>query len=82
ATLHNADEIARLGVKIGDTVIIRRAGDVIPQIVAIVPEKRPDDAQDIIFPQHCPVCQSIVERLEGEAVARCSGGLFCEAQRK
>ncbi|MGX9461639.1 NAD-dependent DNA ligase LigA [Shewanella sp. A14] len=82
ATLHNADEIARLGVKIGDTVIIRRAGDVIPQIVAIVPEKRPDDAQDIIFPEHCPVCQSIVERLEGEAVARCSGGLFCEAQRK
>jgi DNA ligase (NAD+) len=82
ATLHNADEIARLGVKIGDTVIIRRAGDVIPQIVAIVPEQRPDDAQDIIFPQYCPVCQSIVERLEGEAVARCSGGLFCEAQRK
>ena len=82
ATLHNADEIARLGVKVGDTVIIRRAGDVIPQIVAIVPEQRPDDAQDIVFPQHCPVCQSIVERLEGEAVARCSGGLFCEAQRK
>jgi DNA ligase (NAD+) len=82
ATLHNADEIARLGVKIGDTVIIRRAGDVIPQIVAIVPEKRPQDAQDIVFPTHCPVCQSLVERLEGEAVARCSGGLFCEAQRK
>ncbi|AZG72852.1 NAD-dependent DNA ligase LigA [Shewanella livingstonensis] len=82
ATLHNADEIARLGVKVGDTVIIRRAGDVIPQIVAIVPEQRPDDAQDIVFPLHCPVCQSIVERLEGEAVARCSGGLFCEAQRK
>ncbi|GGP47243.1 DNA ligase [Shewanella algicola] len=82
ATLHNADEIARLGVKIGDTVIIRRAGDVIPQIVAIVAEQRPDDAQDIVFPQHCPVCQSVVERLEGEAVARCSGGLFCEAQRK
>ncbi|WP_373293724.1 NAD-dependent DNA ligase LigA [Shewanella saliphila] len=82
ATLHNADEIARLGVKIGDTVIIRRAGDVIPQIVAIVAEQRPDDAKDIVFPQHCPVCQSVVERLEGEAVARCSGGLFCEAQRK
>lgn len=82
ATLHNADEIARLGVKIGDTVIIRRAGDVIPQIVAIVAEQRPDDAKDIVFPLHCPVCQSVVERLEGEAVARCSGGLFCEAQRK
>ncbi|WP_137221384.1 NAD-dependent DNA ligase LigA [Shewanella sp. MEBiC00475] len=82
ATLHNADEIARLGVKIGDTVIIRRAGDVIPQIVAVVPEKRPDDAQDIVFPDHCPVCQSTVERVEGEATARCSGGLFCEAQRK
>ncbi|MGI2171235.1 NAD-dependent DNA ligase LigA [Shewanella sp. MF05960] len=82
ATLHNADEIARLGVKIGDTVIIRRAGDVIPQIVAIVLEQRPEDAKEIVFPLHCPVCQSIVERLEGEAVARCSGGLFCEAQRK
>jgi DNA ligase (NAD+) len=82
ATLHNADEIARLGVKIGDTVIIRRAGDVIPQIVAIVPEKRPADAKDIEFPLKCPVCHSLVERLEGEAVSRCSGGLFCEAQRK
>jgi DNA ligase (NAD+) len=82
ATLHNADEIARLGVMIGDTVIIRRAGDVIPQIVAIVAEKRPEHAKTITFPEHCPVCQSLVERLEGEAVARCSGGLFCEAQRK
>ncbi|WP_299788652.1 NAD-dependent DNA ligase LigA [uncultured Shewanella sp.] len=82
ATLHNADEIARLGVKIGDTVIVRRAGDVIPQIVAIVAEKRPDGATEILFPQTCPVCDSMVERTEGEAVARCTGGLFCEAQRK
>ncbi|MFP9134718.1 NAD-dependent DNA ligase LigA [Shewanella algae] len=82
ATLHNADEIARLGVKVGDTVIIRRAGDVIPQVVAVVPEKRPEDAKEIRFPGQCPVCGSQVERLEGEAVARCTGGLFCEAQRK
>ncbi|MCL1063601.1 NAD-dependent DNA ligase LigA [Shewanella benthica] len=82
ATLHNADEIARLGVKIKDTVIVRRAGDVIPQIVAIVADKRPDDACEIEFPQTCPVCDSLVERIEGEAVARCTGGLFCEAQRK
>jgi DNA ligase (NAD+) len=82
ATLHNADEIARLGVKVGDTVIVRRAGDVIPQIVAIVADKRPDDAADIEFPKTCPVCDSMVERIEGEAVARCTGGLFCEAQRK
>ncbi|WP_345843779.1 NAD-dependent DNA ligase LigA [Shewanella algae] len=82
ATLHNADEIARLGVKVGDTVIIRRAGDVIPQVVALVPEKRPEDAKEICFPAQCPVCGSQVERLEGEAVARCTGGLFCEAQRK
>ena len=82
ATLHNADEIARLGVKVGDTIIIRRAGDVIPQIVAVVAEKRPEDAKEIVFPAHCPVCDSEVERVEGEAVARCTGGLFCEAQRK
>ncbi|WP_394393398.1 NAD-dependent DNA ligase LigA [Shewanella woodyi] len=82
ATLHNADEIARLGVKVGDTVIVRRAGDVIPQIVAIVADKRPDDAREIEFPDTCPVCNSMVERVEGEAVARCTGGLFCEAQRK
>ncbi|WP_434931646.1 NAD-dependent DNA ligase LigA [Shewanella sp. HL-SH5] len=82
ATLHNADEIARLGVKIGDTVIIRRAGDVIPKVVAVVLEQRADSARDIVFPLCCPICQSDVERIEGEAVTRCTGGLFCEAQRK
>lgn len=82
ATLHNADEIARLGVMVGDSIIIRRAGDVIPQIVAIVKDKRPDTAQAIVFPETCPVCDSMVERVEGEAVARCTGGLYCEAQRK
>lgn len=82
ATLHNRDEVERLGVRIGDTVIIRRAGDVIPQIVSVVKSKRPVDARDIVFPEHCPVCDSPVEVVAGEAVARCSGGLICGAQRK
>ncbi|NVJ58258.1 MAG: NAD-dependent DNA ligase LigA [Vibrionaceae bacterium] len=82
ATLHNADEIERLGVKIGDCVMIRRAGDVIPQVVSVVQDRRPADARDIVFPTHCPVCRSDVERVEGEAVARCTGGLVCQAQRK
>lgn len=82
ATLHNRDEIQRLGVKIGDTVVIRRAGDVIPQVVSVVENRRPQDARDIEFPQHCPVCDSPVETTPGEAVARCSGGLICSAQRK
>ncbi|KTD98696.1 MULTISPECIES: NAD-dependent DNA ligase LigA [unclassified Pseudoalteromonas] len=82
ATLHNGDEIARLGVKVGDTVIIRRAGDVIPQITQVVLDRRPADARDIVFPSACPICDSHVEKVEGEAVARCTGGLVCPAQRK
>ena len=82
ATLHNMDEIARLGVKIGDEVIIRRAGDVIPQVVSVVLDRRPSTVEDIVLPQACPVCGSNVERIETEAVARCSGGLYCGAQRK
>lgn len=82
ATLHNGDEIERLGIAIGDTVIIRRAGDVIPQIIGIVAERRPKNAKKITFPTACPICGSAVVRVEGEAVARCTGGLFCEAQRK
>ncbi len=81
-TLHNMDEIARKDVRIGDTVIVRRAGDVIPEIVSVVKERRPKNARKVGLPEHCPVCGSAVERPEGEAVARCSGGLICAAQRK
>ncbi len=82
ATLHNMDEIRRLDVHIGDTVFIRRAGDVIPQVVKVVSERRPADARAVTLPAQCPVCDSDVVQIEGEAVARCSGGLFCPAQRK
>ncbi|MDE1486609.1 NAD-dependent DNA ligase LigA [Xenorhabdus bovienii] len=82
ATLHNADEIERLGLRIGDTVVIRRAGDVIPKVVGVVQDKRPAESQEVIFPEYCPVCRSDIERVEGESVARCTGGLFCGAQRK
>ncbi|MDG9667640.1 NAD-dependent DNA ligase LigA [Hahella sp. CR1] len=82
ATLHNMDEIRRLDVHVGDTVIIRRAGDVIPQVVSVVQDRRPENAVPVDRPEHCPVCGSDVLQLEGEAVARCSGGLYCSAQRK
>jgi len=83
ATLHNKDEIQRLGILIGDVVVVRRAGDVIPQVARVVMEQRDETkTADIIFPETCPVCDSKVERIEGEAVTRCTGGLYCEAQRK
>ena len=82
ATLHNEDEIRRLDLHIGDTVIVRRAGDVIPQIVGVVEERRPEDAKAFTMPTRCPVCDSHVARLEDEAVSRCTGGLICRAQRK
>jgi DNA ligase (NAD+) len=82
ATLHNIDELRRKDVRIGDTVIVRRAGDVIPEVVQIVPERRPAGARVVELPAHCPVCGSDVIRAEGEAVARCVGGLYCAAQRK
>jgi DNA ligase (NAD+) len=82
ATLHNQDEIQRLGLKVGDTVIIRRAGDVIPQVVSVIVDKRPENARDIVFPETCPICESAIEKLEDEVVARCTGGLYCAAQLK
>ncbi len=82
ATLHNEDEVRRKDVRIGDTVVVRRAGDVIPEIVSVVLDRRPADAQVFVMPTRCPVCESHIERLSDEAVARCSGGLFCAAQRK
>jgi len=82
ATLHNADQIERLDVRVGDTVIVRRAGDVIPEVVKVLPERRPAAAMPWRLPEACPECGSRVVRAEGEAVARCSGGLFCPAQRK
>jgi len=82
ATLHNQDEIRRKDVRVGDTVIVRRAGDVIPEVVRVLPEKRPDNTQPFYLPNKCPICSADVAREEGEAVIRCTGGLFCQAQRK
>jgi len=82
ATLHNMDEIRRKDVRVGDTVMVRRAGDVIPEVVRVLPELRPQDAQEVVLPSICPECGSAVMQAEGEAVARCSGGLFCKAQVK
>lgn len=82
ATLHNMDEIERKDVRIGDFVIVRRAGDVIPEVARVILERRPPDAQAIAMPVHCPVCGSEVQRPAGEAVARCTGGLYCPAQVK
>ncbi len=81
ATLHNEDEIARKDIRIGDTVVLQRAGDVIPQIVSVVTERRPKNAKTYVFPEICPVCGSHAVRPPGEAVRRCTGGLICEAQR-
>ncbi len=82
ATLHNEDEVRRKDVRIGDTVIVRRAGDVIPEVVAALPERRKGAEREFVMPTHCPVCCSAIRRLPDEAVARCSGGLYCPAQRK
>ncbi|HYM87064.1 MAG TPA: NAD-dependent DNA ligase LigA, partial [Pseudoxanthomonas sp.] len=82
ATLHNADQIARLDVRVGDTVIVRRAGDVIPEVAGVMLEQRPADAMPWVMPSHCPICGSEIVREEGEAVWRCSGELSCPAQRK
>ena len=81
ATLHNEDEIARKDIRVGDTVVLQRAGDVIPQIVSVVTERRPPDAKPFVYPEVCPACGSHAVRPPGEAVRRCTGGLICPAQR-
>jgi DNA ligase (NAD+) len=82
ATLHNEDEVRRKDVRVGDTVVVRRAGDVIPEVVRVLTERRPRGAREFVMPARCPECGSKVVRLEDEAIARCSGGLVCPAQRK
>ncbi|MGH8223947.1 MAG: NAD-dependent DNA ligase LigA [Woeseiaceae bacterium] len=81
ATLHNMHELRRKDVRVGDTVIVRRAGDVIPEVVSVLTDRRPPDARAVRLPRKCPVCKSAVMRVDDEAVARCTGGLFCSAQR-
>lgn len=82
ATLHNAGQVARLDVRVGDSVIVRRAGDVIPEVVRVIPERRPAHTHAWKMPAHCPICGSAIVREEGEAAARCTGGLVCAAQRR
>ncbi len=82
ATLHNLDEVRRKDVRVGDTVIVRRAGDVIPEVVRVILERRAADSAEFELPTQCPECASLVERPEGEAIARCTGGMICPAQRK
>ncbi|MGH8550704.1 MAG: NAD-dependent DNA ligase LigA [Methylococcales bacterium] len=82
ATLHNADEVRRKDVRAGDTVVVRRAGDVIPEVVRVIPERRPPDSQAFEMPAKCPVCQADVDEISGEIAVRCSGGLACPAQHK
>jgi DNA ligase (NAD+) len=82
ATLHNMDEVARKDVRVGDTIVIRRAGDVIPEVVKVLLERRPPHTEPVRLPSRCPQCQSAVERVPEQAIARCTGGLFCPAQRK
>lgn len=82
ATLHNMDEVQRMDLHVGDSVVIYRAGDVIPKVVRVLADRRPADAKLVLMPTHCPVCGSDIVRPEGEAIARCSGGLYCSAQQK
>ncbi|NOQ87554.1 MAG: NAD-dependent DNA ligase LigA, partial [Gammaproteobacteria bacterium] len=81
ATLHNMDEIRRKDIRVGDQVIVRRAGDVIPEVARVVPGSRKKPLPEIQMLTHCPVCQSAIEQIEGEVIARCTGGLYCQAQR-
>ena len=82
ATLHNMDEVERLDLRLGDTVMVHRAGDVIPQVTKVIESKRPEAARSVAMPERCPACGTLIERPQGEAVARCPAGLTCPAQRK